>query len=368
MCPASLLRTGVSWLHGAVGLIRLPLRVTASPAYAAGVWPLEASDGGAATVKRVQVTQSDEATGQRFRTLTLVTVLLVFALVTLGGVVRLTESGLGCPDWPLCHGKLVPPLDTPTLIEYSHRLLAAVVGVLVLATALITWRFYRRQPWLMIPASLGLFLLGVQVLLGGFTVLGELSPEAVLAHLATAEALMATMVVVCLIALGVRPRLDFRNGSGGRKRPLPVLTLWALIVGYVLLLMGSYVTVSGAAAACGQSWPLCEGGLVPSGYYSMMHMVHRVVAFLVGVLVVTVVVLAWRRRHESQTQGWAAAAMGAVFLAQVLVGAAILWLGFPIAARVMHLSMGTLVWMGLVVLAVLSLTSPERGLRGVSRA
>ena len=368
MYPASLLRTGASWLHSALKLMWLPLRVTARPAYAAGVWPLEASEGGAVTVEDVQLAQSTEATGRGFRTLTLATVLSVFVLVTLGGVVRLTESGLGCPDWPLCHGKLIPPLDTPTLIEYSHRLLASVVGVLVLATALITWRFYRRQSWLLIPASLGLFLLGVQVLLGGVTVLGELSPEAVLAHLATAEALMATMVVVCLVALRGRPRLGFRNGDGGRQGRLPVLTLWALMAGYVLLLMGSYVTVSGAATACGQSWPLCEGGLVPAGYYSTMHMVHRVVAFLVGMPVVTVVVLAWRRRHESQAQRWAATGVGAVFLAQVLVGAAILLMGFPIAARVLHLSMGTLVWMGLVVLAVLSLSPPERGLGGVSRA
>ncbi|MCH8831890.1 MAG: COX15/CtaA family protein, partial [Chloroflexi bacterium] len=66
-------------------------------------------------------------TGSRFRGLTLFTVLAAFALVVLGGVVRVTESGLGCPDWPLCQGRLIPPLETSAIIEYSHRLVASAL-------------------------------------------------------------------------------------------------------------------------------------------------------------------------------------------------------------------------------------------------
>ena len=74
-------------------------------------------------------------TGSRFRGLTLFTVLAAFALVVLGGVVRVTESGLGCPDWPLCQGRLIPPLETSAIIEYSHRLVAsALLGPLIVAT------------------------------------------------------------------------------------------------------------------------------------------------------------------------------------------------------------------------------------------
>ena len=111
-------------------------------------------------------------TGSRFRRLTLVTVLAGFALIVLGGVVRVTESGLGCPDWPLCQGRLIPPLETSAIIEYSHRLVAsAVLGPLIVATCVVTWISYRRDRWLVAPATVGLILMLAQALLGGATVL-----------------------------------------------------------------------------------------------------------------------------------------------------------------------------------------------------
>ena len=349
--------------------MRLPvlaLLALPRPAIAAGVWPLHTSPLRGLGVRRgssggrVGTYESSEGTGLAFRVLALVTVLSIFALVTLGGVVRLTGSGLGCPDWPLCHGEVVPPLDTPALIEYSHRLMASVVGMLVLATALIVWWSYRRQPWLLIPATVGLFLLVAQVLVGGFTVLRELPSGIVLAHLAIAEALMASMVVVCIVALRAPSAPDFRedNTNRGRDR-FPILTLGAVLAAYALLLTGSYVMVSGSATACGQSWPLCQGQAVPEGYYPMIHMVHRVVALLVGVLIVTVLILAWRRRHERWALGWMAVVVGVTFPVQVLLGAAVVWMGFPIAPRLLHLSMATLVWVGLAALAVLAYTAPK---------
>ena len=308
-----------------------------------------------------------ERAGLAFQVLTVVTVLSIFGLLVLGGVVRLTGSGLGCPDWPLCHGSVVPPMDSATLIEYSHRLLASVVSVLVLATALVVWRSYRNQPWLLIPATLGLLLLVVQVILGGFTVLKELASEMVLAHLATAEALLACMVVVCVIALGGRfPAIGGRysargleeGDNGGRDR-LPIVALGALLAAYALLLSGSYVTVSGATAACGQWWPLCQGQVFPEGYYATTHAVHRVFALPVGILIAAALVLAWRRKREQSLLGWVAAGVSGLFMAQVFVGASVLWAGFPLEGRLLHLAMASLVWVGLAALAVLSITRPR---------
>ena len=307
-------------------------------------------------------------TGQAFRVLTVVTVLGIFALVTLGGVVRLTGSGLGCPDWPLCHGKIIPPLDAPTLIEYSHRLMATAVGVLVLATALIIWRHYRNQPWLVVPATTGVLLLVTQVLLGGITVLEELPDNIVMAHLATAEAMIASMVVVCVVALcGSSFRVSHGYARQGRDL-FPALTLVALTGALGLLVTGSYVAVSGSAPACGQWWPLCDGQLVPEGYNATMHMVHRVAALLVGVLILGVIIAAWRRRRQHRALGWTAAAVGGLLLAQIMVGATVLWMGFPLSARLLHLAVATLVWVGLTVLAVLTFSGPNIALKGAESA
>lgn len=349
--------------------LRLPVLASlAKPrvALAAEAWPLPTEGSGRAPQAGLGTFQRVERAGLAFQALTVATVLSIFGLVVLGGVVRLTGSGLGCPDWPLCHGKVIPPLDTATLIEYSHRLLASVVGVLVLATTLVVWRSYRNQPWLLIPATLGLLLLVVQVFLGGFTVLKELASEMVLAHLATAEALLACMVVVCVVALaGPSPSLGGKYSAfgsqgginGGRDR-LPIVALGALLAAYALLLSGSYVTVSGATVACGQWWPLCQGQVIPEGYYATMHALHRVLALPVGILIVAALVLAWRRKREQSLLGWVAAGVGGLFLAQVFVGASVLWAGFPLEGRLLHLAMASLVWVGLAALAVLSITRP----------
>ena len=139
--------------------------------------------------------------GRPFKTLAVTTVVTTFGLVVLGGVVRLTDSGLGCPDWPLCHGQLIPPADKATLIEYSHRLLASVVGVLAVATTVVVWLKWRRMLWMSVPAAVGVVLLVGQGVLGGFTVLRELPGELVLAHLATAELLIACYLIIALAAL-----------------------------------------------------------------------------------------------------------------------------------------------------------------------
>ena len=296
------------------------------------------------------------------------TVACIFALITLGGAVRLTESGLGCPDWPLCHGSILPPLTTPTLIEYSHRMMASFTGVLVLIATLWVWRSHRKDAWIMVPATLGFLLLIVQVLLGGVTVLSELDAEMVLAHLATAEGLVVSMVVVLMVALGHRPQdgawSAFR-GTGGR---LPLLSTAALVGTFGLLLSGSYVTVSGASASCGQSWPICNGQLVPEETYPIIHMAHRVVALLVGALVLGVLVSAWRHRTDGRGLGLVAPAVAGSFVAQVLVGALVLWTAFPLGTRLAHLAVATLVMAGMAVLVIQLLNPPKPQPRGSESA
>ncbi|HEV2475593.1 MAG TPA: COX15/CtaA family protein, partial [Candidatus Dormibacteraeota bacterium] len=82
---------------------------------------------------------------RNFRVLAVATALFAYLQIALGGVVRVTGSGLGCPDWPLCHGRPYPPADIHSIIEYSHRSVGTVTGVLVIATVVLAWVVFHKQ-------------------------------------------------------------------------------------------------------------------------------------------------------------------------------------------------------------------------------
>ena len=148
-----------------------------------------------------------------YRRLALAASALVIGLITLGGVVRITGSGLGCGDhWPLCDGQWFPPLDLATLIEISHRWVAALVTVAVFALFAVAWRKHRKQRELFMPALAAAILLVIQVLLGPVIVKLDLPPAVVIVHLLNAMVLLAVLVVAALRAGTV---------SAGHPEPLP---------------------------------------------------------------------------------------------------------------------------------------------------
>ena len=136
-----------------------------------------------------------------YRRLALAASALVIGLITLGGVVRITGSGLGCGDhWPLCDGQWFPPLDLATLIEISHRWVAALVTVAVFALFAVAWRRHRKQRELFVSALAAAILLVIQVLLGPVIVKLDLPPAVVIVHLLNAMVLLAVLVVAALRA------------------------------------------------------------------------------------------------------------------------------------------------------------------------
>ena len=149
-----------------------------------------------------------------------------YLLIILGAIVRITGSGMGCGEhWPLCNGKLLPPLDLPTLIEYTHRLVAASVSILVLALATyarwlregagsrqqdssngpIAVSSHRPTVRPSVAPYVALGLLALQVALGALTVKLELPPWTVILHLGTAMLLLATLIVAARGPLPPRP-------------------------------------------------------------------------------------------------------------------------------------------------------------------
>jgi heme A synthase len=293
------------------------------------------------------------------KVISLLTVLSVFALIVLGGVVRVTGSGLGCPDWPLCHGNILPPLEFTAIIEYTHRLVAsAIVGPLILVTCGTVWLVYRREKWLLIPATLAVLLLIGQALLGGVTVLNELPGEIVAAHLALGEALLACLLLVLVVAY--RGPLVFRSDVVENSRPdwFPLLSFISAIGVYLLILTGSLVTATGATAAC-VTWPLCQGQVFPEHLLPAIHMGHRFVAAIIGVLMLYTLHLGFRDQRRSLEVRLLSIGVAGLFAAQIIVGAVTIWLRFPVPLTALHLAMASAVWGTVAALAVLSFTQPR---------
>jgi heme o synthase len=295
----------------------------------------------------------------RMQRLAIVTTAVTYLLVLSGGTVRVTGSGLGCPDWPLCHGQVIPPFEKATLIEYSHRLTASLVSVLVLATALVAWRAYRRNRAVLIPAVAAVVFLIAQVILGGITVLNELPPEIVTAHLATSMALFACEIITVVAVFATDPRRNFIRPAVSEGYAL--LAGASAIAVYLLLLTGSYVTGKGAGFAC-KGWPLCNGKILPGGdRMADIAALHRFTAAAVGVLLGVMLWQAFMKQRHNRTVLLASAAVAVIFVAQVFVGAGNIWLKLSEEIRVAHLGAAALVWGSLVLTTALAFHSARRG-------
>ena len=287
-----------------------------------------------------------------FRVLAVASLVVAFAQVTLGGIVRVTGSGLGCPDWPLCHGQIIPPFEFATILEYSHRLSASLLGVLVLATTITVLLRYRHIRWGKNSVLTALALVLVAAILGGATVLTELAWWLRLLHLGIAEGAVAALVIAVVVSwrVGVSEASDDDTGVGlGTDK----LMIAALIGVFLLILSGSYIVGAGYGSSCG-TWPLCRGSLFPEGRPYIEHMAHRYFAVIIGLLVLAVAYTAWQKRFRMPSVGWSGVLLFVAFAAQILVGAFTVWLGFTPEIKAIHLSMATLVWIALVFVAALA--------------
>ena len=304
----------------------------------------------------------------RFRLLTAVTAIATFALIVIGGIVRVSDSGLGCgpagsgtEGWPLCDGTVVPLVGGSTMVEFTHRVVAGLVAVLIVLLAWQAWRTMRDRPWLVRGSFAALGLVLVQAGLGGLTVEHNLHSVLVAIHLGVAMVLLA-------ILLGM-----YRAAGAGGAEPAPGATgglkIAASVAGLLVLatiIAGGYVagtegegTASepalGAHMACGKEFPECAGSLLPFGRHSLVdaQLTHRVLMFLATIAVLAFVAMALHRRVRS----WPVLAAAFIVLFQVLLGALNVWLGKHAGLIVGHLTLGTLlwatvVWAGLTLVAV----------------
>ncbi|GGA35245.1 COX15/CtaA family protein [Paenibacillus physcomitrellae] len=229
--------------------------------------------------------------------------LFVFLATFGGGVVTKTESGLGCgSQFPLCNGKFVPAHTLASIIEYSHRGVSGLAGILALAAfvAFMIWR--RNRLDLRIYAFLALLFVIIQAAMGALAVVFSQSAPIMALHLGFALISFASSV---MLSLGIREQ-DKQETAAPTEAPRKVskglrnLSIFTAIYTYLVVYTGAYVTHTDSAGAC-YGFPLCNGKLIPplAGGEGIQFM-HRAAAFLLFVVIAVLAHFAYRNKSGNR--------------------------------------------------------------------
>src|SRR4051794_29821903 len=250
---------------------------------------------------------------------------------------------MGCPDWPLCHGELVPPLDDyKAWLEWIHRAIAAVIGFMILGVAFLAWKDHRHQRSILLPSIAAVLLVGFQAWLRRETVRLNNSGESVTAHLAAAMALLGLLTYVT-----VRAFYPARIKGRGASQRFTLLASFSAVATYALLLFGSHVTAQNAALVF-PDWPLMNGSLLPFGpgtdavarpLYEA-HALHRYVAVVVGLVIAATAVVAWRTQRAHPVLVRLALALAVLYPLQAFVGGLQVLTRLDEWTQTLHLALG----------------------------
>lgn len=314
-----------------------------------------------------------------FRRVAYATVTATFLLIVVGCIVRVSDSGLGCGPggsglhgWPLCRGDVLPGTNVHSIIEYTHRTAASVVGFLWIALSVMAWRRYRPLRWI---TTGGLALVVGQGLLGALVVEKNLQDALVAAHLGLA---------MLLFALSIYLYRAVRAPAGGAE-PVPASGRFkALAFGAQTLLLGAIVAggymagsekdglklwaqtkhlqgehYQGAHFACGHQFPACNDAFLPFGGKMIdIHLTHRVFVYLTTILVIALVIAIMRNRPSPSMVRAAGVAIGLLAL-QILLGGLNVWLTDEYSALVVaHLTVATLLWATLTTITIQLVRAP----------
>ncbi len=279
--------------------------------------------------------------------------------ITMGSAVRVTGSGDGCPDWPTCFGSWIPPFEYHALMEYSHRTIGALVGIIIIGAVLRVWMKHRNEVSVVTSSTAGLVAVAVTGGIGGAVVLSELDPALRTLHLLLAESVLLLMAHALVASVYVRSMED----DSGEKRGLLMMALAGSAMTLIALVSGSYAVWQGAGAVC-PSWPLCGGAIIPQHEIVWIHVAHRVLALLSVFPALGAAHMAMKVKGGSASSAQMLRTLGIVLsviiVAQILLGAANPWTGFQIWARVSHLTFASLQWASMCLLTLLILLPVAR--------
>jgi heme A synthase len=295
---------------------------------------------------------------QTLRRLSLLSLVLAFAQIVFGAIVRITGSGLGCGDhWPKCNGHWFPPFNRIDLIiEITHRYIAFTLTLAIIALFIAAFRARRDREAARVfnPALTAALLVVTAALLGAVTVKMALNPFVIAAHLTIAMSLLATLALALFRSGGLGASSDLSGGSQKTFRSARAAVGLALVV----LVFGALTAnVPEAAAACG-GFPWCRS-IVAHGLPLWIQVTHRILALLLFGHLIGIAMATGKRGEPLAVRRASRFALGAAVV-QILVAAAMIEMHFPPSFRSLHQAFGTLVWLSVVSLAILAANAAKR--------
>lgn len=283
----------------------------------------------------------------QFYRLSCILTILIFVNILFGPLVRATNSGLACPDWPLCYGKVIPPPDFRQWMEVGHRFYSGIISVFLIYLAFLTLKnpiFKKRFGGYILAA---IFIIFIQIILGRLTVTELLNPKTVNLHLLNAVLLLATVG-----AMTLKAKFFIENGSEKNSiikigKLLDTKTFFLLITllfVFLQLYMGGKVSSNYAGLAC-PDFPTCNGEWFPEmNGLVRFQMEHRFGAYITVFLVFSSFVISIVKSFDQRTRLFLKAAFHTVSL-QIVIGIFNVLFKLPVLLTALHSGIGVLLFL-----------------------
>ncbi len=300
----------------------------------------------------------------RYGSLTLAAASVTLVLIMLGGAVCFLGAAKAIPDWPATFGGIAPPVGPGALVEYLHRVAAALAGLLVLASAVIGIVRFRSVPWLSVPPAVSVVLLAVVATLGALVVLSGIPPALAAVDLASALMVLALMVATTLTARFAR-RVPGHAGRLVFRSPFARLGLASGVSLYIVLATGLSVGTPAPANCLGL--PLWGSLFTAAGRRGWLWLSQLGLSGAAGILIIATALLAWRWRRAEAVPLSLATSAAALYVAALLTGELAARRAFPIPLMAIRVLTAAALWGTLVALVAwegLRGAAPARGATG----
>lgn len=302
---------------------------------------------------------------RNFRIMATIATLATYFLIFMGGLVRVSGAGLGCPDWPKCFGRWIPPLSLSQLpadidpnlfnltlawIEYINRLFGVSVGILIAIVAIWALIKFRKIPRIVIPSALAGLLVAFQGWHGSRVVASELEPLVVSVHMALALIIVSLLIYISQQAYYIeRPDAESKSIFPRRMKRWVGL-LWVLAL--IQVVIGTRFRE--AIEIISRNFPLLsEQALI--GQAGAIKYFHPVAGIIIAIASLAVAYrLLFQSRNPSSLNWQCAWTMAGLAIIQLLIGAGMLWIGIPAVAQVLHLWVASLM-IGIILISFTAL-------------